>query len=312
MALDESHPDIYGGSGNRVIAFVLDGMVVAFVSGLLAGLAPGALGGYVAPAVALVYLAMMPLTPLQATLGKWVCRIRLCDRSGRPITWRASALRASMMTGWFCVPALFSTLRWMNSDTGIPLFRALGDFWWFILLLPWATLGFRHRHESLFDLLAGTLVVRSRTEAEQVANDQEARPLRLFSGTGILLLCLLLGASIQVMLNAFKERTLRARVVYAINETRPLQPRIEDFHEQMRRWPTAAELGLPAQVNYPDGGHYRLDAEGTIVITFSVLPELKGRSVRFRPVIEAPGNSVRWVCQADAGLDRRFLTSSCR
>ena len=308
MTDNANRSDLYGGNGNRAVAFVLDGMLVAFLASLLSSLAPGSV---LMPVIALLYFSVSPLTPLQATLGKWICRIRLCDRSGTVLGWRASVIRAGALTGWFCLPPLLSMIRWSSGEAGIPFVRELGNIVWLIILLPWATIGFRPRRESMFDLLAGTLVVRSRTLSDQVAADRTDQPLRWATGVGVLLLCLSVGATLQVALDAFKERTLRARVAYAINETRPLQTRIEDFHEQQRRWPTMTDLGLPTQVDYPDGGHYRLGADGTIWVTFSVLPELKGYSLRFRPIVEAE-KPLRWICQADGGLNPRYLPSRCK
>jgi hypothetical protein len=70
-------------------------------------------------------------------------------------------------------------------------------------------------------------------------------------------------------------------------------------------------MGIPDWNPYPDGGGYRLQANGTVVITFSVLPELKGYSITFTPK-PAENGPIDWQCSADAGLDRRYLPSSCR
>ena len=74
---------------------------------------------------------------------------------------------------------------------------------------------------------------------------------------------------------------------------------------------TPVEMGIPDWNPYPDGGGYRLQANGTLVITFSVLPELKGRSITFAPKLAGNGQ-IDWQCSADPEIERRYLPSSCR
>lgn len=292
-------PDtVFAGSGNRAVAFVLDLIVLALLAAVFAGL-PAPAGVLIAP-LAFIYLAGMPLSPFQGTLGKWVCRIRLCDREGRPLGWRASALRAGGMVGWFALPALLSQFA-----------RTAADWWWLVFLLPWVSIGFLPRRESLFDLAAQSLVVRTKAEAGAIAG-AAASPVRVFGGLGTLLLCLGIGAAFSTMLSVYQVRMLHGRIAYAVNETRPLRACIEDFRAEKGRWPGAAELGLAAAVPYPDGGSYRVADHGRIVITFSVLPELKGRSLVFTPTPDAKSGELTWTCVADTGLDKAYVPAVCR
>ena len=129
---------------------------------------------------------------------------------------------------------------------------------------------------------------------------------------GTLLLCLAAGAIFQTMLDMVTVRTLRARTTYAVQETRPLRAQIEEFQLEKHRWPTPADLGTSASIAYPDGGHYRLEPEGKIVIQFSVKPELKDRRLIFTPVFIPKDGRFNWECKADDQLDKRFLPSACR
>ena len=52
--------------------------------------------------------------------------------------------------------------------------------------------------------------------------------------------------------------------------------------------------------------------DGSVTITFSQVPELKGRSIRFRPVPVDGGASLRWNCTADVDLPRFYLPGNCR
>lgn len=295
---------VFAGSGNRAVATVLDLIVLFLMAALISGL-PAPANLLLAP-LAFLYLSGMPLTPLGGTLGKWVCRIRLCDRQGRPLGWHAAALRAGATVGWLALPALLGMLA---RSADLPVARMLADLWWLVFLLPWVSIGFLPRRESLFDLVAGSLVVRAKADAEQIA-DTATPPVRIFGGLGTLLLCLGIGAALSIMLSVYQARMLHGRIAYAVNETKSLRTRIEDFRGEKQRWPTAAELGMPDGVPYPDGGSYRVQDSGRIVITFSVLPELKGRSLVFTPTPE--DSALRWTCQADAGLDKSFLPAACR
>ena len=300
-------PNLYGGTGNRAIAFIVDATLLAFITSFLSGIDP--IGRYAAPLLAFLYLTALPRSPLQGSLGQWVCRIRLCDRQGRLMTWRASALRAGVTVLWFCLPVAFNALFTLG---GMTIGKVLANIWWLFFLAPWASIGFRPRRESIFDLLAGSLVVTLRADTAQIAEDTAPKDLRLFSGVGMLLLCLAIGATIQMMLDMVTHRNLLGRATYAIQETRPLRAQIEGFYTQTGRWPTRAELGIAPSIPYPDGGHYSAQAEGKIVIRFSVNPHLKDRNLTFTPTFIPKEGRFDWKCVADEGLDKRYVPSVCR
>lgn len=298
-------PPLLAGTGNRAAAALID-LVVLLVLVAAMPAVPGA-GGWPIAVVAFLYLAGFPLTPWRATPGKWICRIRIADRQGRPLHWRAAALRAGATVGWLALPAAFGALP-------MPLSRTLTDFWWLVFLLPWASIGLLPRRPSLFDLLAGSVVVTARAEPERIA--VFAPPARtgrhLVGGLVLALFCLGLGALMQSAVSMVQVRNLHGRILYAIGETLPLRERIAEFHARTQRWPSAAELGMPDGTPYRDGGGYRVEAEGRIVIWFSVLPELKGRRLVFTPTPGAAGEPYRWPCRADEGLERAFLPAVCR
>ena len=307
MNQPESPAKLYAGTGNRVLATIIDFMLLVFLTAVLSEISQQ--WPYTMPLLALGYLAVMPLTPLQGSLGKWICRVRLCDRLGSRLSWRGALLRAGSTMAWFSLPIMFSLL---SSKWKMPTGQVLGDIWWLLFLIPWASIGFRARRESAFDLIAGTLVVTWRAEPQQIATDAGVRGLRLFSGAATLLLCLAVGAMIQSMLDVYKVRGMRGRITYAIQETIPLRAKVQEFRDQMNRWPTAAELGVPDVTPYPDGGHFSLQANGRIVIRFSVLPELKGRGLTFSPSQSSNEAYINWQCSVDNGLDSRYLPSPCR
>jgi len=75
-------------------------------------------------------------------------------------------LRTLAMLGWFGVmPALFCLTTW---------YREFGEVFWGAMyplyaLLPYAPVGFTPHRETLFDWLAGTMVVRYRADAYSIA-----------------------------------------------------------------------------------------------------------------------------------------------
>jgi uncharacterized RDD family membrane protein YckC len=305
MTSTDSPPTIFAATGNRAAALLLDLILLSFASGqaVQAGLALP----YAFPSLVFAYFAGMPLTPLQGTLGKWICRIKLCDRQGRRLGWRASALRAGATMCWFAPPFLLGEIASLGGVEG----ASLSITWWLLFALPWAPAGFLPRRESLFDLLAGSLVVRYRADTESIASAEPAQTPGILNTAGNVLVCLAAGAALSVMVGAQHDMNRRGRVAYAIEQTRPLREKVEVFQVRERRMPTAGELGVPEWTPYPDGGGYRLQ-DGGILITFTKLPELKGHSIFFRPAPAGDGKKVQWQCSADPGFKRGYLPSSCR
>jgi len=218
-------------------------------------------------------------------------------------------VRAIATASWLGIPVLLGQLSFISTS----LRQMLTEIWWLLFLLPWMSMGFMLRGESLFDLLAGSLVVRNRATAETIAKADapSVQKPAIVHGVGLLLVCLFVGFLISTTVQMLHVKSVHGRIAYAINETRLLRSNIEAFHEAEKRWPTAAELGVPDWNPYPDGGGYRLQASGSVIITFTVLPELKGHSISFVPA-QTETASIHWQCRADAEIERRYLPSSCR
>lgn len=293
--------------GSRGAALLLDLLLVVLVLGLVSETG----GAMVArPAVilfAFAYFAGMPLTRMQGTLGKWICRIKLCDLAGGRLGWRAALIRAVATLGWLALPGLLGEAARQAMVLGIVLPVVLVTYF-----LPWAVAGFLSRRQSLFDLLAGSLVVRRKADAASVASiDASARPSWI-RATGFALICLISGFMLYAGTSAFQDQERRGRVMYAIQQTQPLRERIEAFHAAQKRWPTPAEAGVAEWTPYPAGGGYRLGADGSVTISFSQAPELKGRSITFRPVPAPGGGKVDWKCTTAGGLRPGYVPGACR
>ena len=305
MVEDQKQRAIFAGSGNRAVAFLLDLILVTFSGPLVTDLALP--GSYVFAGIAFLYFAGMPLSPLQGTLGKWICRIKLCDRSGNRLTWRASAVRTAATMCWFGIPVALASSPWFQElDTG------LLSVLWSLIVLPWAPAGFMPRRESLFDLLAGSVVVRRKATTGSIASAEPVQKPGIFNVAGVVVLCLAFGAMLSLMIGAHHDHDRRVRISYAIMETQALRQEIEAFHGREQRWPTAGELSVPEWNPYPDGGGFRLQADGSILITFSVLPDLKRHSITYRPTLSVDGKRIEWHCSADARFRKAYLPPNCR
>jgi len=306
MAQTPAQQAIFPDIATRAVALLLD-------LGVLGVAAVGA--GYYLPAppyvfllLVFLYFAIMPLSPWQGTAGKWLIGLKLCDRRGMRLSWRSSAVRAGATLCWF-VPSLF--FDQIASFSGLDTATLTGN-WWLLFAVPWLPVAFRPRRESLFDLLAGSLVARSQSDAASIASAESAQKPRFFNVVGTGLLLLAVGAVLSAVTSVYVDMNRRARINYAIKQTAPLREKIEAFHDREKRWPTAGELGVPEWTPYRDGGGYRLQADGSIVITFSVLPELKGRSITSRPSRTTDDKKFIWQCSADAGFKPAHLPAACR
>src|SRR5687768_6229880 len=181
-------PTPAAGVARRGAALLLDValliFVIAVVPDALRELGPAAL-----LLVVFLYFAGMPLTPLQGTLGKWICRIKICDRAGRPLTWPSSAVRTGATMCWLWLPLALAQVPFLASLKS----DVLSTIWGLMLPLPWATAGFLPRRETLFDLLARSLVVRYRADTESIARAEPAQKTGILNVVGVTVLALALG-----------------------------------------------------------------------------------------------------------------------
>lgn len=299
-------PPVLADLGARGAALILDLVLVVATLVLVAQAGAGTVARPVVLALLVLYFVALPLTPLQGTLGKWICRIRVCDKSGNPLRWRVALVRGVATIAWLALPGLFGAAARNGMAIGNAMPGILVGF-----LLPWAIAGFLPRRQTLFDLLAGSIVVRHAADASAVAGLVPARPGWLRAG-GFAVACLLAGAMLSAAVGAFQVHERRGRVMYAIGETEAVRKKIEAFRTREGRWPTSVELGVPETVPYRDGGSYRLGTDGSVTIRFSVIRELKDRDVVLRPALLAEGGRIEWRCRADPGLDRSYVGGMCR
>jgi len=120
----------YGGFWIRVLAALIDGVVVGFV---IVPVATVSLG--FAPLVTIVaywlYFALMESSARQASLGKMALNLRVTDLEGRRISFERASIRhfAQYLSG-------------------------------LILCIGYIMVGFTPKKQGLHDMIAGTLVIR--------------------------------------------------------------------------------------------------------------------------------------------------------
>ena len=296
---------VFAARGNRAAALLLDLMLLLVIGSFASGMPFASMPAFALMTV--LYFWLMPLTPLQGTLGKWICRIRLADRSGGRPTLRRAGIRAFAFIAW-CALAVYLLGHRMPWAFGDELRIAV----WFVFPLPWLSLWLLPRGESLFDLLAGTVVVRYGADAAAIANATPARKPGIFRIAATIVMLVLFGAVMSIPMSAMHDREFRTRVAYAISGIGTLKKDVAAFRARERRWPAPHEVGVAEWTPYPDGGGYRLQKDGSIVINFTVLPELKELVITFRPAASQDDQYVEWTCSASSGKPARYAPASCR
>ena len=308
MAKPAAPKSNYADSVERLGALVLDLLLLSFAIPAFAPAMPdfGPFIRVIPPLVFLAYFAGLPLTPLQGTPGKRIVGIKICGPGGRRLGWLASLARTGAAMCWITLLALA-----LGSDLPVLSDDAVKTAILMTMFLPWVPMAILPRRQSLFDLLAGTMVVRYKADEAGIAQEVPGKP-RVLEGLGVVVVCILAGGVFSIIAFTMQDKDRRARVVYAIEETKPLREKIGEFRKRQGRWPRAADLGIPEFTPFRAGGGYRVQPDGSILISFSVLKELKGHEVIQRPVATAGDGKIEWQCSADTGLNMKYLPPSCR
>ena len=305
MAEGVAEANVFATDVRRAAALLLDLVFFAICGAVL--LDAVGLPAQVIPIAALLYWGGLPLTPLGGTPGKWTWRIRLRRADGGALSAARSFLRAAAIIAWAVLPSVLMRGEVVDALGEAPAGAAL-----FLLFAPWITVGLLPRRQSLFDLLAGSVVVRIQATEAAVAEAGRLNRPSIRGGLVSLALCLVYGVLVNIVVLAQADRDRRVRVAYAFEQIQPLRARIEEFRLRESRWPTAAEAGVADWTPYPAGGGYRYLSDGRIVVRFALTPGLKGGDIVWTPRPPAPGGRVEWTCAAEPPVEKRYLPSSCR
>jgi uncharacterized RDD family membrane protein YckC len=209
--------------------------------------------------VAGLYLGLLPATPLQATLGKRMVGLRICDRSGKRIGLLRSLLRLVAF-----VPSI-----------GI---AGAG----FILA------AFTLRRQALHDLAAGTFVVNRGATLEEIA--QVPQPVAAMSRIGLVLGFSLLAFSVYTLVPALYAKRGHDEGIALMVATYSYKVEVENALRAGAPMPqpTALPRNARAMSARPDG---------TIVVEVSddLAP---GARLTLRPEA-VPNGGYLWRCRAE-------------
>lgn len=303
----------------RVVAAMIDVLAVFFLAFWLMSSVPNLAtwtptGRPVLAAVALLYFAGSWVSPLRATPVQWALRFHIVDAAGKRLDPGRALFRAVLFVIGV-VGTLFLTNVPEKPGLLVIFIPSLAAF-----AIALVTIN----RQGLHDLLAGSVAVKSawfssperRNELRQyMARNagspwrlSKPRPLRVILGSALVLLVTL--AIYNAALVRY-EMELRARISYAYAETVNLRRALEEAHRASERWETSDDvLGTPTRLDYPDGGYFELEEEGTIRIRFTVNPILRRISLVIAP--QWDGNTLTWSCQAEGEIASSVLPAHCR
>jgi len=292
---------------------LLFALVLGVEAGVEAGLPLPLPGSRELAVLALVYMTASWVAPWHATPAQLVLRLRVVDSRGRHLdAWRAALRAVLVLTVFSCWFRLLGDP--VNGAIGVLSLLACATLW-LGAILP--------RRETLHDLVAGSMVVRSKAWhdpelrarlLEHPAGMAQAPGERWRRFVELSQAAILLGGlsfGLHLMATVAYERGLRTRTSYAISQARTLQEPISSFYLEHGRLPIdAAEIGVFGPTSYPDGGYFELEPQGVIRIRFERLPELIAGSIAIRPIT---GNGeLEWECRADGDIHPSNLPAICR
>lgn len=263
---------------------------------------------------AIAYLTLSWWSPLSATPAQYLLRMRVVRLSGQPLgPGRAAARSLLLIGGVVGAMTLFEVPKNPNY-----LLLAVP-----VMLVLFAGV-FTPNRQSGHDYLVRSIVVMKdaleTTEARAALRDYVAcndggllklrRPTALEVTSAVVAVGLPVFGLYNVALSQF-DRELRARMSYAYQETRELRVALQEVYLYEERWgSTAADLGTPTRVDYPDGGYYELEEDGSIRIQFTVIPKLKKVQLVITP--DWNDGELDWQCRAEGEIAQAVLPSRCR
>ena len=316
MSATEINPDrFFANLVERVSCALIDIVVVILLVDYLNARLPESLqSDLVRAAAGLLYFAGFWSSSLKATPAQLLFRLRVVDLGGNAVAFGKAALRALLVVGIFagCV-AIVGAPR--NELMYVFSFLATS-----LLLMAAIT----PRRQAAHDLLAGSIVVRSRALtdprfqsildglSERIAS--QPKWFKWIRWGDLIQTTILIGGGaffIYTTAAISYSRELRARTAYAIFEVTSLKPVVHSFYLEHERLPqTSAELDLARRNNYPDGGYYEMDADGRFNIHFEKLPELVRGTITLTPVVT--DGDIEWRCESHGEWVPGHLPSMCR
>jgi uncharacterized RDD family membrane protein YckC/Tfp pilus assembly major pilin PilA len=271
---------VYASFGRRVVAFVIDYIIIVFGIALISAFATAGgnpaqrSGNNFVPLLTLLfvwlYKAGMESSPLQATLGKLALGIKVTTLTGeRSSFWRATG------------------------RTFAQLLSAI------ILYIGYLMAGFTKRRQALHDMIAGTLVVRKQYAPSEIENsppapageDVVAVILIVFGGIA------LIGILAAIAIPAYQDYTIRAQVTEGLELASPYKAAVA---EALARGDSPIDIDSDSlQLGVRDGHHVQSVQvhSAAIVITYGreANARIQGRHLTLYAAVSASRDIV-WVC----------------
>ena len=263
MSADPPRPEpVFALLGSRGMAFILD---MVLVTALAFGVVhteialQARLPGWIYFFVAALYLGLLPATPLQATLGKRMVGLRICDGSGKRIGVLRSVLRLVAF-----VPSI-----------GI---AGAG----FILA------AFTPRRQALHDLAAGTFVVNRGATPEEIT--QVPAPVSWMTRIGLVLVLVIPAFSVIWLRQVFDRQRVYEEVVEVWQAAKPYRLEVEKALRSGAPMPVPAAKPRHARA-------MSARPDGTIVIEISD-DLVAGARLTLRPEA-VPNGEYLWTCRGE-------------
>ena len=306
-AIDSNGGPIYAGFWKRLVAYVLD-WVVLYVAFVVATFALGpVLGPGLGPlfgqdviagpdfarprpwvfllqvTIPWLYYALMESSVTQATLGKMALGIKVVDLTGK----RISFLRA---TGRFFGQIVSSM----------------------IFCIGYLMAGFTRRKQALHDMMAGCLVVNKRYAAGDLGTPPSRRRLSggLLALIVIVALVLGIGIASSIAIPAYRDYAVRSKVADMAAVGNAATRAINDYYVAHQALPD--DLGATRfSLSSPHVESVAFDRQSrTVVVTANFAP-IQGQRLLYAALSPDEAPRIVWRC-ASGGIPNRYLPTNCR
>jgi uncharacterized RDD family membrane protein YckC/Tfp pilus assembly major pilin PilA len=269
---------LYAGFWRRAAAAILDGLVLAIPNVIIDLVMPdGVVQLLVSIIVNCAYYAGFHSSSSQATPGKKAFGIKVTDREGGRIN----------------------------------LGRAIGRYIATLLSIIILGIGvllaaFTQKRQALHDMICNTLVVNRSAQPNEVVAGGGVMPLTagVWACAIILIVMPFLGGILAgIGIPAYKDYTLRAKVVEVIGASRPLREDVQRAISEKRTWTVGvASIGS----RYASGAE--VTPQGHVVVNLSD-DIARGGRIRFTPSTASGG--VQWICTGE-DIQMKLLPAACR
>ena len=284
----------YAGFWLRVAASIIDSIIVLIAASLLAaGIAAmftesaetAFLSAYGAYSLfnfigSWLYSASMESSSYQATFGKWMLGIRVCDLEGQRISFgRASARHFA---------------KFLSSMT---------------LCIGYLMVAFTSKRQGLHDMVCSCLVVHKQAQAQDLGKQPQKTPVGLIIAIAALVMVIpVLGIVAAIAIPAYSDYTQKTKYAEVDHYAQSVTLAVERYYYANNFQVPASleEAGISQRGQYIKAAH--IDKNG--IIAFEVAIGSQHGHLLYVPTLDASSNII-WQCESE---DIRYglLPKRCR